>query len=463
MNRRSIRFRLTAWYAAILAMTFAAAGLGIWWAIRDSINDTVDEELRARVRAIHQLLKTEGAENGIETLEDELSEQAAIAPVATLFRIASADGHWIYTSPATMNWLSTPPDRASLPAKGRAATILAGGKPYRVLSAPVPSGVVQIGSPLHEFYEMLDHFTWTALLATPVLLCLSSMAGYWMSGRALTPIHRIACTAGEIEAQNLSRRLPLDGTGDELDRLSATLNSMFGRLDGAFKRMAQFTADASHELRTPVSIIRMTAELCRSRPRSVKEYEGALDRILAASERMSGLIENLMVLVRADSGANGMESLPVQLRSLITETCSEMRVLAESAGLSFECEPDESCEVLGDSRALRRLLTILIDNAIKYTRGGGLIRVTLEVQSAAAGRRAIIKVHDTGIGIAAEDLPRIFDRFYRASKDRSRETGGAGLGLSIGHWIAKQHGGEIQVVSTPTEGSTFRVRLPVIE
>lgn len=461
MSRRSVRFRLTAWYSAILAATLAAAGYGLWWELRDSIHETVDRDLRSRLKGMRDYLQREVADKESGPLAQELAEQAAMAPAGTRYRIAGADGHWIYESPGTSGWYPSPDSLSPMTSKGKAQTIHDGSMPVRILSAPVPMGIIQIGIPIDEFYEMLDAFTWTCILASPLLLLLAAAGGYWMSRRALAPVDRITRTAGEIEARNLSQRLPLRGTMDELDRLSATLNSMFARLEAAFQRMAQFTADASHELRTPVAIIRTTAEVARSRPRSEEEYARVLDRILLESERTTALIEDLMLLARADAGADGIQFEPVNVANAVRESLQEARVLADAGKVRMEADLSTECIVSGDFQALRRLFLILVDNAIKYTPPGGEVRVHIKVEHNPPSPAAVIAVRDTGIGISAEDLPHIFERFYRTAKDRSRKTGGAGLGLSIARWIAAKHGGEISVESVVGAGSVFRMKLPL--
>ena len=460
MNRQSIRFRLTALYAGILAVTLALVWVGVWLAIRNSIYETVDKELRSRLQSMREILAREAGDEGAAAI-DELAENAGVTPAGTHFRIADTSGRWLYQSRGTAAW-GPAPAVAGLPRRGRASTVIQNNQPVRVLSAPVPQGLLQIGIRLDEFEEMLSAFTWTALLASPFVLLLASTGGYWMSRRALAPVEQIARTASEIQVQKLSARLPLRGTGDELDHLSGILNAMLGRLEDSFRRITQFTADASHELRTPVAIIRTTAEVARRRQRTEQEYAEALDRILRESERTTELIEDLMVLARADAQAEPVAFERVRFDEIVCAAGNDTRALAECAGLVLRADELRQCVVAGEEPALRRLVLILLDNAMKYSRPGGEIQVSLVLAQRPSGRVAQLEVRDNGIGISDEDLPRIFERFYRASKDRSRKVAGVGLGLSIGRWIVQQHGGEIHAESRLGEGTTFRVSLPAV-
>ncbi|HKE21590.1 MAG TPA: ATP-binding protein [Bryobacteraceae bacterium] len=458
MNRRSIRFRLTAWYAAIMAATLAAVGIGVWLAIRDSINDTVDKELRSRLAGMREFLQQETT--GDDTPLDELIEHSALAPVGTRFRIADGEGRWLYQPPSTAAWGTAIPP-GPLPPRGRTQTVIEKGKPIRILTATLSPGVVQIGAPIDEFAEMLEAFTWTALLASPVLLLLASAGGYWMSRRALAPVEQIARTAAEIETKNLSERLPVRGTGDELDHLSVTLNAMLGRLEDSFRRITQFTADASHELRTPIAIVRTKAEVVRRKPRREEEYTEALDLILAESERITQLIENLMLLARSDAHQEEAAWERVELAGLALSVYTEAEVLAQAAGIHLaDFHPCEFA-VSGDPNSLRRMILILLDNAIKYSHPGGEVQMVLGRCRLGDREMAVIEVKDQGKGIAAEDLPHVFERFYRGSKDRSRKIDGIGLGLSIARTITERHGGEIQIESELGIGSTARVWLPL--
>jgi len=462
MNRRSIRVRLAAWQALVLMATFAIAGGGVWLAMRDSIHESVDEDLRARLslleRELTKAMDAAGAEH-VERRIDLVNLQAT-GP-GTRFRISDGT-RWIYQSPGAEKWGDEPIASSSLQRRGRARTLVVGGRPVRVLAATASVAdaiwVIQIGLPIGEFYEALAGVAWTVVLASPLVLLVASVGGYWMSKRTLEPVARITRTARAISAEKLAARLPLRGADDELDRLSETLNEMFARLDAAFRRVTQFTADASHELRTPVAIIRTTAEVTRRRPRTEAEYTDALDRILAESERTSRLIDDLLMLARSDAEGEEFALEPMDLAQSLREACEEGCVLADAAGLSCEVNLKPACPALGDPQALRRLFLILLDNAAKYTAPGGTLRVRMDV-----GRTdAIIEVQDTGMGIGPEDLPHVFERFYRVGKDRSRARGGVGLGLSIAQRITAGHGGDISVHSEPGAGSTFRVRLPIV-
>jgi heavy metal sensor kinase len=459
MNWRSIRVRLAAWNALVLMATFAVAGGGAWWAMRDSIHESVDEDLRTRLTALEQELNKAVDVAGGEYLVNSLEKLQTGS--GARFRISDGT-HWLYQSPGAEKWGSEPIASSALHGRGRARTLVVGNRPIRVLTASATVAdtvrVVEIGVPMGEFYEALDHFAWTVVLASPVLLLVASAGGYWMSRRALEPVDRITRTARAIGAENLAERLPLRGADDELDRLSDTLNDMFARLDAAFRRVTQFTADASHELRTPVAIIRTMAEVTRRRPRTEAEYSEALDRILAESERTSRLIDDLLLLARTDAEGEEFAFEPMDLAESLRQACEEGRVLADVAGLSFYLDLKSACPTLGDPQALRRLFLILLDNAAKYTAPGGTVRVTMEVGLT----DAVIEVQDSGFGIGAEDLPHLFERFYRVGKDRSRARGGVGLGLSIAQRIATSHGGDISVHSEPGTGSTFRVRLPLV-
>jgi two-component system, OmpR family, heavy metal sensor histidine kinase CusS len=235
---------------------------------------------------------------------------------------------------------------------------------------------------------------------------------------------------------------------------------MFARLERAFKRVTQFTADASHELRTPIALMRTRTEVALRKQRSEAEYRETLLRINQELERTSALVENLMSLARADSGSEPLQVAPTNLNELLLEISDTARLLAEGKSIQYDQQlPETSLCVNANAPSLRRLFLILIDNAVKYTQREGRISVVLDVSHGAA----VTEIRDTGVGIAPTDLPHIFERFYRADESRSRESGGTGLGLSIAKWIADAHHGKISVASKVGEGSVFRVQIPLSE
>jgi heavy metal sensor kinase len=316
-----------------------------------------------------------------------------------------------------------------------------------------------MGAPADDAVETLSLFRSYLLMFAPLLLLVAAGGGYWLSRRALSPVDALVRTARDIGGANLNSRLQKLETGDELQRLSDTLNEMLGRIETAFLRITEFTADASHELRTPVSLIRTEAELALRRSRGEAEYKEALRHILLESERTTALIEQLLSVARADSGRETLHMQPVDLRQTLRSVVDGWQQVATLRSLQFSASiATNDSVVMGDEAALRRVADILLDNALKYTPSPGSVKLTLEQK----GESAIIAVQDSGLGIAEEDQPKIFERFYRVDKARSREQGGAGLGLAIAQWIVSQHHGSIVVESRPGQGATFRVELPMI-
>jgi heavy metal sensor kinase len=317
---------------------------------------------------------------------------------------------------------------------------------------------VEMGLPADDAVETLHDFRSYLLMFAPLLLLVAAGGGYWLSRRALSPVDALVRTAREVSGTNLGSRLQKLETGDELQRLSDTLNEMLDRIEVAFQRITQFTADASHELRTPVSLIRTEAELALRRSRGEAEYKESLRHILLEAERTTALIEQLLSMARADSGRETLHFDSVDLRQTLRSVVDGWQQVATIRNLQFSANLDApDFSVRGDETLLRRLADILLDNALKYTPSPGSVHLSLESQ----GESAVISVQDSGVGIPEEEQGKIFERFYRVDKARSRAHGGAGLGLAIAQWIVTQHGGSIQVESQPGQGATFRVELPM--
>jgi heavy metal sensor kinase len=327
----------------------------------------------------------------------------------------------------------------------------------RVITAFKPIGAkrfgIQLGQSLEESSELIGHFGWILIAAIPLVLLIACAAGYWMARRALQPVFSIARDARAISALDISKRIAVPPAKDELRDLSVTLNAMMDRLETAFQRVTQFTADASHELRTPIALIRTTAELAIAdqAPHASRE---ALSSILEESERTTALLDDLLVLARADSNVRlNLESVDLSLPAC--QALFQTKVLASAKGLDLQfVDAGKPCIVYANAELLRRLFVILIENAVKYTPTGGSLFIRIYDR----GDNADLEVKDTGIGISPEDLRHIFERFYRADKARDR-SGGAGLGLAIAEWIVRLHGASIDVVSELDRGTTFTVRL----
>ena len=435
MTSLPLRIRITAWYFTVLATGFALFGVIAYYVMRGSILETVDETMQDQAQGVRELIEQK---SGNIELEHALREIEQIREGSDLLQVSDSGGNWIYRS-RTMTQFGPP---TVSEAKTSITNQRPHGVPLRVLTLPVQAGgktyIVQLAYPLDDFDEALERFRRVLFLSSPLLLLLASAGGHWLSRRALAPVDQVTREAMSISAQNLSSRLVVPATGDELQRLSETLNGMLERLEQAFKRITQFTADASHELRTPVALMRTRAEIALRRPRSEEEYRESLGQILEDLRRTSSLIENLMLLARADSGAGTLQRARINMVESVGEACLEGRTLAEAKQISFYEElPRSPVWIDGDPNSLRRLLLILFDNAVKYTPAQGRITFSLSLSDGCA----VAEVRDTGLGIAADDLSHIFERFFRADRARSRETGGAGLGLSIGKWIAEAHGG----------------------
>jgi len=269
-------------------------------------------------------------------------------------------------------------------------------------------------------------------------------------------VDKIAQTAREIEESDLSRRINVN-TKDELGRLAATLNEMIGRLEKAFQRQKQFTSDASHELRAPLAVIEAESSLALQKERPSSDYQRSLEIISQESKQMSSLIDQLLTLARADAGKEQWNFTEVNLGKLISNLSTDVEVLCQEKGLNFQLGQTQDLVVKGDEARLRELFMNLLDNAIRYTPSPGTVSISLRRE----GQMAVVAITDTGVGIPAEDMPFIFERFYRVDKSRSRAEGGSGLGLAICRHIAEAHGGKIEVESQVGAGSTFSVWLPL--
>ncbi len=423
----SIGLRLTLSYLIIFAVAQLIFGVGMWFILRHNLYDIADDTLEGQIDDVKRFLEAQRRDASVAKLREEVTETYVLEHSGDYLQIQDEQGDWIYRS----SFL----EQHNLPA----------------LTASQWQKASYENRSLGLFKQYLLIFAGLMLLA-------ASAVGYWLSRRALAPVDALTRTARSISGANLSSRLERLNTGDEVQRLSDTLNEMLARIETAFLGVSQFTADASHELRTPISLIRTEAEIALRKSRDPAEYQEALSHILHEAERTSALVEKLLSLARADAGRESLDMRRLDLGDTVREVANDWHHVMATHQLRFtESLAARDVCIAGDKTAVSRLLNILLDNAVRYTPSTGSVELALETKD----ETAVIAVRDSGIGISNEDRLRIFERFYRADKARSRELGGAGLGLAIAQWIVEQHRGSITVVSSPGKGSEFIVQLPM--
>jgi heavy metal sensor kinase len=457
----SISLRLTLWFGAIFFCGWVVFGTAMWFYLKSTLTAERHQTLSRRADRLEDLLHRNRDEIESDRIQD--FTDFARATGNGLAEIFLPGGKQFYPSPSlAASAFAWPAIAAGDPE--RFLHIKSGNQFYWVLVRPFKIGDQTLYSvmaaPEAGNQVVLNGF-WKGLLASvPVLLLISSAGGYWVSRRALRPVDQITATVRSISIRNLSERLPVNDSGDELQRLAETCNEMLGRLESAVKTIKQFTADASHELRGPLSFTRTVAEVALRNPRADDESRQAFQDIVDEAAKAAAVLEQMLTLARADAEPFGMALEPLNLTDLVEETCGLARKVANEKNLAMNVSlPQHPTEaVLGDYSSLRRLLWILLDNSLKYTASGGQIDVSLVAD---AGQTTLC-VMDSGIGISPADLPYIFDRFYRADPSRS-EIEGSGLGLSIAKWIVDTHHAEISVVSRKNSGTTFRVSFSTID
>lgn len=425
-----IRHRLLLWHSAAFAAGLIVFAVVVWWGTRQALYTDLDGWLGSQADGWERFVTHEVDGDEEADVAREASEFNIGLPEASGIQLMRPDGTRLFGEEGAGRRVE------------RSLTVR--GKSYHYA---LWRGVDGIESTLRSL--------WLTLVAlTPLFLLLSLGGGWLLSRRALRPVDEVTEAARTVSLQNLAMRLPVPGHRDELQRLSLAWNEMLGRLEDSTRRLTQFTADASHELRTPVAVVRAAAEIALRHDRSVEEHREVLRKILGQSEEMTATIENLMELARADAGQARFVFAPVDVGQVLEEVRTQVGPLVVARGLEFSMRMSVgNMTVAGDRSALRRLLLILMDNAMKFTPQG---RIDVAVLSGEG--EVVLEVADTGIGIASEDLPRIFDRFYQA--DRARARGGSGLGLSLAQWVAQGHRGRIEVESELGAGARFRVYLP---
>jgi heavy metal sensor kinase len=456
-GRGSLRVRLTAWYVLLLGLTMALFSGYLYLRTEHNLLAQVDAGLQV---AASQALATVDEENGHTAFQNTENAQAVarqMSQAGFAARLIAPDG----TVWHNLGDAAPLPIRA--PWTAGYVTLDGGGDQWRVYSQPIrtPDGHVlgwlQTAQSLELVREMLGNLRTQILLGLPLVLLVAGLSGLFLADRALRPISRITRTAQSISASDLMRRIGYQGPADEVGRLAATLDRMLDRLQAAFERERRFTADASHELRTPLTALKGRIGVTLSRPRTPVEYQSTLEDLETEVDRLSRLSTDLLLLARLDRGHLPWQPALLDLAELLAAIVEQIKPLAEAKGLTLVEEVPRGLLLCAEHDYLLRLFLNLLDNAIKHTPRGGRVTVRAEADDT----QVHVVVWDTGPGISPEHFVHLFDRFYRTEAARSRDTGGAGLGLAIAYEIARWHGGTLQVESEPGMGATFKVHLPV--
>jgi heavy metal sensor kinase len=432
------------------------------WMLDRSVDESEYHELQERAEDVQLLLIHADPSLSLRQLSSQLTAIYDLKDDGKYLQVRDEQGNWLFRSKRMIAENPDLPAPGLLPKAGQIANFHQGTRYVRVLAYPITvRGMqysVQTGLALNKSMVLVANFRNRLLLLAPVVILLAALGGHVMGRKALRPVVELASEARLINDRNLDIRLRVPRATDEISDLSRTLNQMLERIDKAFASVRTFTGNASHELRTPISLLRAEIEVALYRPRDGQEYRAILGRLHAETVRMTTLVENLLSLARADGGAEAISLLPIRVNALYRRMHEAWSPAMNKAMLDFHVEiPDESLFVLGDQQGVSRLLSILLENASKYTPPGGAVRLC----SATEGERIVLSVEDNGIGIAPEHLERIFDRFYRSPSSNESFPAGSGLGLSLAKWIAERHGARLSVQSTVGRGSRFSFSLEI--
>lgn len=453
MNRRSLTFRLVSWYCGLLLVLGAAFAAFSYFSFDRFVEQATRSTLASRADAAWSMAN--GLLGDKQVLAALIEQRFAPEAQNRLIRI-SGDGQIFYQSGAPEDH-EFDPAAVPLPSTRNLPTLEKRGNLFIfVKSFTMPGGrilTVESGRSA-DLMEQAERRLVTALIfGLPILLIVAAVGGYILVQRALAPVEGMIEAAEALTFNSPRKRLPLAGTEDRIDALGRTLNRMLERLDNSYQHASRFSADAAHELRTPLAIMRGELELLATEDLA-EPMQSAVENILGETARLSQIVESLIAMAQMDSVAGKRAHLAVDLHALAAETIDQMRLLAVEKNITIAPPTGVHALAAGDRDRLKQVLVNLLDNAIKYTPPGGRIAVAVDED----GDKSVLSVSDTGVGIASDDIPRVFDRFYRVATDRGEV--GAGLGLAIVKSICAAHGGRISVESLPGVGSIFRMELP---
>jgi heavy metal sensor kinase len=466
MKTRAIRFRLTAWYAGLLSALLVLFGIFIYFTLDRFLEAGLRDTLAKEAQTIGETLLHDVVQNGDDYVVAEIEEHFAPRIMGRFVRVTRPDGTVLYQSGVPHSGEFDPTavsvQRADafplwreehLPNGGE---LLVYGTPY--VERTGTKYLIEAGVPHEQVERVLHGLVLSLGIALPVIVAIAIGGGYVFMRSALKPLDEVATTAERITSRNLNERVPVQPTGDELEKLSVSINRMMARLEESFHHISRFSADASHEIRTPLAIIRGELENALQSPAVTPELKQTVGSALEETERLSRIVEQLLEMSRLEAGETLIERSRFDLVQLAKTTVDQMRPLAEEKKLKLNVDGAKPVEIEADRIRMQQIVVNLVDNAIKYTGDEGSIAVSVFP----GNRMAILEVADTGIGIPQDALSQVFDRFYRVDKARSRQLGGTGLGLAIVKSICAAYGGTVTVKSAEGQGAIFRIELPLV-
>ena len=466
MKRIGIRTRLSLIYTGLFAAELLIFGLVFYHARMQQLNRAVNNELEEVSAGLRGYFQFPNGTPRIIYDHNDLGQTDFIRAATRFFRVYDVNsGQLVIESPemsrigfevtpSQIRRLATNPvlqDRSSGQFHIRVHNSVIRGNDHRLFLLQVGTSLATLDAARREF---IDSF----LALVPLAILLAGAGGWWITRLALRPVESLRSAAHDINIHQMDRQLPLRGADDELDHLAATFNEAFGRIQRVFEQMREFSSAIAHELRTPLTAMRGEAEVALLRARSPEEYRAVLASQIEELDKLGALVEDALVLARAEAGEMPMRLQLVDLGEVAQRVCEHLHVLATSRSLDLRAVCQDGIYVQADTHWLERIVFNLADNALKFTPDGGSIRLSV----LAKGENAVFEVSDTGVGMSQASLPHIFERFYRADQARSREVNGAGLGLALVQTLVKAHGGSIQVESEAGRGSIFRVLFPLV-